>query len=147
MVCVPLAFCSSLYKPTGDYIVYRHTYKRPGYDHAEIKRAMNSGTEAQRLNAFIHTKSREAFETIPGMSYVGITNRTWQKRYSEHVEAAMEGTSSTLFHEAIRSMQGQQVVCIHDVSAYGLTQNEAREVESDLISRSTLRPLGLNMKR
>ena len=27
LVCVPLAFCSSLYKPAGDHIVYRHTYK------------------------------------------------------------------------------------------------------------------------
>lgn len=147
MVCVPLAFCSTVYQPVGDYIVYRHTYKRPSYDPTEIERVMKTGTEAQRFNAFIYTKSREAYQTIPGMSYVGITNRAWQTRYKEHVEAAMTGASSTLFHEAVRSMQGQQVVCIHDVSAYGLTQNKAREVESELISRSTLRPLGLNMKR
>ncbi len=29
LVCVPLAFCSSLYKPVGDHLVYRHTFKRP----------------------------------------------------------------------------------------------------------------------
>ncbi len=107
---------------------------------------MRNGTPEQRLKAFVFTKCREGYETIPAMSYVGITSRSWQERYLEHAEQALEASSSTHFHEAIRAMQGQKVVCVHDVSAYGLTKVEARAYESKLISKSTLWPLGLNMK-
>jgi len=146
LVCVPLAFCSSVYKPTGDHVVYRHTYKRPRFKAEEVKTLMNKGTPEQRLKAFVFTKCREGYETIPGMSYVGITSRSWQKRYLEHAEQALEASSSTHFHEAIRAMQGQKVVCVHDISAYGVTKAEAKAYESRLISESTLWPLGLNMK-
>jgi hypothetical protein len=146
LVCVPLAFCSSLYKPSGDHIVYRHTFKQPKFNAEEMKRLTSNGTPTQRLKAFVFTKCREGYETIPGMSYVGITSRSWQERYLEHVEQALEASSSTHFHAAIRAMQGQKVVCVHDVSAYGITKEEAKAYESKLISESTLWPLGLNMK-
>jgi hypothetical protein len=146
LVCVPLAFCSSLYKPMGDHLVYRHTFKRPKFNAEEVKTLMSNGLSEQRLRAFVFTKCREGYETIPGMSYVGITSRSWQERYLEHAEQALEASSSTQFHESIRAMQGQKVVCVHDVSAYGLTKVEAKVYESKLISESTLWPLGLNMK-
>lgn len=146
MVFVPLAFCSSVYKPTGSHTVYRHTYKKPRFEPDEVKKLMSSGTPEQNVKAFVYTKWREGYETIPGMSYVGITSRSWQERYMEHVEKALEASSSTHFHEAIRTMQGQKVVCVHDVSAYGLTKAEAKAYESELIAKSTLWPLGLNMK-
>ena len=66
--------------------------------------------------------------------------------YLEHTERALEASSSTHFHEAIRAMQGQKVVCVHDVLAYGVTKVEAKAYESKLISESSLWPLGLNMK-
>lgn len=146
LVCVPLAFCSSLYKSVGDHLVYRHTYKRPKFNAEEIKTLMSNGTPEQKFKAFVFTKCREGYETIPGMSYVGITSRSWQERYLEHAEQALEASSSTHFHGAIRAMQGQQVVCVHDISAYGVTKAEAKAYESKLISESTLWPLGLNMK-
>lgn len=146
LVCVPLAFCSSLFKLTGDHIVYRHTYKKPRFDSDEVKTLMSSGAPEERLKAFVFTKCREGYETIPGMSYVGITSRSWQERYIEHAEKALEASSSTYFHEAIRAMQGQKVICVHDVSAYGLTTADAKAYESKLIAESTLWPLGLNMK-
>lgn len=146
LVCVPLAFCSTVYKPAGDHLVYRHTYKRPKFTAEELEKLATGATPEQKLKAFVFTKCREGYETIPGMSYVGITSRTWQDRYLEHAQQALESSSSTYFHEAIRAMQGQKVVCVHDVSAYGITKAEAKTYESKLITQSTLWPLGLNMK-
>lgn len=146
LVCVPLAFCTTAYQPTGSYLVYRHTYKRPRYTATEIQEIMATGSPEQKLKAFLFTKSRDGYESIPGMSYVGITKRSWQERYIEHTEKAMEASSSTRFHEAIRAMQGKPVIHVHDVSAFGVTEAEAKAYESELISKSTLWPLGLNMK-
>lgn len=147
LVCVPLAFCSPYYQPHGDYVVYRHTFKRPLVSEDEYREVMASGTDEEQLRMFLLTRSRDGFETIPGMSYVGLSKRPWQERYQEHIASAMEKLSATKLHQAMRSMQGQQVVHVHDVSAFGLTEEEAREYESKLIASSTLVPLGLNMKR
>ncbi|WP_269792389.1 hypothetical protein [Stenotrophomonas sp. Iso1] len=146
LLCVPLAFCSSFYEPSGDHTVYRHTYKRPLFDTAEIQEVMTNGSDMEKLKAFMFTKSRDGYETIKGMSYVGITRRSWQKRYMEHVQSAQEKLSSTRFHNAIRAMQGQEVICVHDVSSYGLSKEAAKAYESSLIKSSTLWPRGLNMK-
>lgn len=146
LVCVPLAFCSTVYQPAGDHIVYRHTFKKPRFEPSEVQKLMSQGTSEQNVKAFVYTKWRDGYETIPGMSYVGVTKRSWQERYMEHVEKALEASSSTRFHEAIRAMQGQKVICVHDVSAYGLEKDDAKACESELISQSTLWPLGLNMK-
>ncbi len=146
LVCVPLAFCSTLYKPHGEYTVYRHTYKKPRFTAEEMKAFKNIENPEQKAKAWIYTKWREGYETIPGMSYVGITSRSWQERYIEHVEKSLEGESSTHFHNAMRAMQGQQVICVHDVSAFGVSKAEAKAYESELIKKSTLHPLGLNMK-
>ncbi|GLH73708.1 hypothetical protein GETHLI_22100 [Geothrix limicola] len=145
LTCIPLVFCSSVYQPTGNYLVYRHTYKRPAFDENEVRQIMASGSPEEQLRIFFLTKSRNGYESIPGMSYVGITKRSWQERYGEHVEKAKEA-SSTRFHEAMRKMQGQRVIQVHDVSAFGITEAEAKAYESELISKSTLWPLGLNMK-
>ena len=146
LVCVPLAFCSPLHKPEGDHIVYRHTYKTPKFHPKEISEIMKNGSASEQAKAFAYTKSRDGYETIPGMSYVGITQRSWQERYIEHTEKALEKTSSTRFHEAIRSMQGRPVICVHDISAFGLSKEAAKAYESELIKKSTLWPQGLNMK-
>jgi len=146
LICVPLAFCSSLFSPQGDHLVYRHTYKRASFTSEEIDRLMTSGTDEQKLKAFVFTKCRLGYETIPGMTYVGMTRRSWQKRYLEHVEDALNSSSSRYLHEAIRNMQGQKVICVHDVSGYGMTQDAAKAYESKLIQASSLWPRGLNMK-
>jgi len=147
LVCVPLAFCSPHYTTHGDYLVYRHTFKRPLVSEDEYRKVMAFGTDEERMRVFLLTRSRDGFETIPGMSYVGLSKRPWQRRYQEHIVSAMEKQSATKLHQAMRSMQGQQVVHVHDVSAFGLTEEEAREYESKLIALSSLTPLGLNMKR
>ena len=108
---------------------------------------MESGTDEEKMRLFLFTRSRDGFETISGLSYVGISRRPWQERLAEHIESAIKKQSTTRFHEAIRQMQGQKVIHVHDVSAFGLTEAEAREYESKLIASSTLFPLGLNMKR
>ena len=147
LACVPLAFCTPYYIAHGDYLVYRHTYKRPILDETEYKQIMMHGNEEEKMRMFLFTRSRDGFETIPGMSYVGISRRPWQERYSEHLDSAIHKESATKFHDTIRLMQGQRVVHVHDISAFGISEKEAREYEKKLISLSTLSPLGLNMKK
>jgi hypothetical protein len=147
LMCVPLAFCSSFFRPHGEYVVYRHTYKKPRVSEDEYAKTMKHGSDDEKLRMFLLTRSRDGFETIPGMSYVGISKRPWQERYSEHIESAMNKQSKARLHDAMRKMQGQKVVHVHDISAYGVTETEARQYEAKLIASSTLWPLGLNMKR
>jgi len=146
LVCVPLQFCSPQYHANGDHLVYRHTFKRRKMADEQFRECMRTGNDAEKMAAFLDAKSRDGYETIPGMSYVGISSRPWQERYVEHIESAVKKNSSTRFHEAIKNMQGQRIVHVHDVSAFGLTEAEARAYESALIKKSTLWPLGLNMK-
>lgn len=126
LACVPFAFCSAFYKPEGDHLVYRHTFKEPNFKPHELEDIKKKGTPEQQVRAFAYTKSRDGYSTVPGMSYVGITKRTWQKRYFEHVEGAMQKASSTRFHEAIRRMQGWNVIHVHDVSAFGVSKQDAK---------------------
>lgn len=146
LVCVPLAFCSPYFVPHGEHVVYRHTYKRPIVSAEEYMKTMQFGSNEEKMRMFLLSRSRDGFETIPGMSYVGISKRPWQQRLAEHIESALAKESKTKFHEAIRQMQGQNVIHVHDVSAYGLSEAEARQYEARLIATSTLGPLGLNMK-
>ena len=78
---------------------------------------MESGTPQQMVKAIAYTKSRDGYTTITGMTCVGITKRQWQERYVEHLDSSLKKISSRKFHEAIRLMQGQKVICIHDISA------------------------------
>jgi hypothetical protein len=147
LMCVPLAFCSSYFQPHGDYVVYRHTYKRPRVSEENYAKTMQTGSDDEKFKMFLLSKSRDGFESIPGMSYVGISRRPWQERYFEHIESAMTKRSKARLHESMRQMQGQKVVHVHDISAFGVTEKEARAYEARLIEKSTLWPLGLNMKR
>ena len=146
LVCVPFQFCMTKYKPEGDYLVYRHTFKEPKFTKKELQQIKEKGTSEQYAKALVFTMSRVGYKTIPGMSYVGMTKRSWQERYAEHAEKALKESGSTLFHQAIRNMEAKHVIHVHDVSAFGLRKNEAKEYEKALISKSSLHPNGLNMK-
>jgi hypothetical protein len=108
---------------------------------------MKSASETEKLSLFLHARSRDGFETIPGLSYVGISSSAWQERYVEHIESALSKRSAAKLHEAMRNMQGERVVHVHDISAFGLTKAEAEAYERKLITASTLWPKGLNMRR
>ncbi len=146
LVCVPLQYCLNLVEPTGEHIVYRHTFKEPSFNEEEISATLKSGTDKEILEAMLLIRSRDGYTTIPGMSYVGLTKRSWIDRYAEHVDKALEGSGSALFHKAIREMHGKRVIHVHDVSAFGVSKEEAIAYEKKLIVSSTLNPLGLNMK-
>ncbi len=146
LVCVPFQFCLEEYKPEGDHIVYRHTFKAPSFEPDFLKKERARLSDAEFLKAVVFVKSRDAYVTVPGMSYVGLTQRSWQERYVEHTEKALEKDGSSLFHQAIRDMQGQPVIHVHDVSLFGATREQAKEYERTLIRESTLAPKGLNMK-
>lgn len=146
LMCVPLQFCTNFTTVEGEYLVYRHTFKKPIYSENEFKEIMENGTPEDQFQAHLKSRSRDGFVTIPGMSYVGMTKRSWSKRYKQHIESALENSSSTLFHKAIRKMQGEKVVCVHDVSAFGINKEDAKRYEKELIRTSSLMPLALNMK-
>lgn len=67
MLCVPLLFCSPIYTPTGEHLVYRHTYKKPRFTEEEIEKISHDGTDQEKIKAFVFSKSRIGYETIPGM--------------------------------------------------------------------------------
>lgn len=126
--------------------VYRHTFKKPIISQKEYDQVISNGTDEEKMNMIIFCKSREGYATIPGKSYVGLSKRSWQERYVEHIDKALQKEGSTLFHKALREMQGQKVICVHDVSLFGATKEHAVEVEKKLIRDSTIHPKGLNIK-
>ncbi len=146
ILCVPFQFLTGNWPVDGEHLVYRHTYKTPLVSPQEYARVMAEGTTEEKINIFRFSRSREGYQTIPGMTYVGLTKRTWSKRYIQHIKSSLRKSSSARFHEAIRDMQGKHAVCVHDVSGYGLTEEAAREMEKDLIRSSSLYPKGLNMR-
>ena len=146
LMCVPFQYCTNLVPIEGKYLVYRHTFKEPIMSDKEFQKIRNTGTDEEKLRAYTFCRSRDGYRTIPGMSYVGMTQRSMSKRYQEHIDSALENTSSTLFHQAIRDMQGKPVICVHDVSGFGMSKDDAKEYEKHLIRTSTLKPMGLNMK-
>lgn len=79
--------------------------------------------------------------------YVGITSRTWQQRYAEHVRAARRG-SLLRFHRALGGKLFD--VCAHEhiVLRAGLTRAEALRIEEVEVEDHALfgpHPDGLNM--
>lgn len=146
LVCVPPVFCLNAYRPTGEYDVYRHTFKRPLWTQEELDDLRLLERDEQWLKGFAYSRSRIGWETIPGQSYVGITRNSWQTRYRQHIEDALENISQRKFHQAIRKWQGQPVTCVHDVIAFGIPHDDARCIEKQLINESSLWPKGLNMR-
>lgn len=146
LVCVPLQYLSPFVIFEGEHIVYRHTFKTPIVSETEYNKVMSNGTDEEKVRMMLFCKSRQGYETIPGKSYVGLSKRSWQERYIDHIDKSLKSESSTLFHKALREMQGKKVICAHDVSLFGATKKQAVEVEKKLIRESTLHPKGLNMK-
>jgi hypothetical protein len=75
-------------------------------------------------------------------AYVGITSRSWVARYNEHRAAARHG-SPYAFHDALRCM-GDRPFMFHEIMAAGLSRDAALDLEEMLVSKLSLRPLGLN---
>ena len=77
-------------------------------------------------------------------TYIGITRRSWQKRFKEHDRAARNG-SRLLFHRALRDPGLQHIE--HIVVRAGLTAAQALQLEEAEVERVSLSPLrgGLNM--
>ena len=76
MVCVPLQFLTPFVTFEGEYIVYRHTFKKPIFSASEYEQVMSNGTDEEKTKMLLFCKSREGFETISGKSYVGLTKRS-----------------------------------------------------------------------
>ena len=146
LVCIPLPYLTPFISFEGEYIVYRHTFKRPIISTEKYDSVMKNGGDQEKMKLMLLCKSRDGYETIPGKSYVGLSKRSWQERYVEHIDKSLKENGASRFHEAMRDTQGQNVICVHDVSLFGATKDRAIEYEKHLIRESTIYPKGLNMK-
>ncbi|MBD2860160.1 hypothetical protein IB286_14250 [Spongiibacter sp. KMU-158] len=80
-------------------------------------------------------------------TYIGVTRRSWQQRYKEHVYATRRG-SLLRFHQALRGELFPVDSVEHQVLRAGLTESEALDIEEAEVENRTLaanHPNGLNM--
>lgn len=96
----------------------------------------SDGLEGQHC-VYSHTILTEA-----PLSYVGITSRTWFKRFSEHRASAARG-SKLVFHTALATHAG--VKTQHRVLLSGVNFHTAMHFEEEFVENVSLYPLGLNM--
>jgi len=79
--------------------------------------------------------------------YVGITKRSWQKRYKEHLYKSNK-SSKLIFHQALRGEKCEIGMIEHCVEKAGLSKNEALNLEEKEVENRSLNnkhKLGLNM--
>lgn len=82
-----------------------------------------------------------------GASYIGITKRSWQRRYKEH-RYACNRNSHLLFHRALRQELFTVKVYEHQVLRAGLSASQALHIEEVEVEKRTLSSIhqsGLNM--
>lgn len=79
-------------------------------------------------------------------SYIGITRRSWQRRYAEHRNAANRG-SHLRFHRALRGELFPLHHREHEIVRAGLTEDQALTLEEHEVELHSLAPMpgGLNM--
>ena len=133
---LPVAYATkpfrSLALEKGRYQLYRHSL----YPEDEAAPVPTAG-----LGGIVATA-----ETT-GYAYIGITRRSWQKRYREHRQAMGSG-SALLFHRALAGELFPVASSEHEVLKIGLTEDEALDLEEREVEARTLHPInerGLNM--
>ena len=125
------AFEARVCKP-NTYQVYQHTLIRQKAPLAAGAIAMTPTLEGYMEGA---------------SSYVGITSRTWQQRYMEHLYATRRG-SLLRFHRALGGQLFDVYAHEHIVLRAGLNRTQALHVEEVEVEENTLHgahPNGLNM--
>jgi hypothetical protein len=139
---LPLAYLLGFNKERvlskNSYQVYQHSIHPKEF----LDNAINSSRSKSQLQRML---SRQSKDTC--YSYIGITKRTWQKRFSEHMYASQKG-SHLLFHRALRGETIKWGAIEHIIYKAGLTENEALDFEEADVESQTLHPLhekGLNM--
>jgi hypothetical protein len=124
----------------GSYQLYSHT----------ILSADNQGVIDRQIKNLAQDGERPSFQQAyqnNSLVYVGITKRTWQKRYRQHCHD-MERGSNLRFHRALRGEFCQIGVLEHIVERAGLTEKQALEIEESEVEKRSLHslfPNGLNM--
>lgn len=109
------------------------------------------GTFQSYEHTLIRKKRKEAESKLDYLqgarSYVGITSRSWQLRFREHMNAARRG-SMLLFHRALRE-EFFKIECIeHQVLRAGLKRHavlRVEEVEVETRTLASIHDFGLNM--
>ena len=103
-------------------------------------------TGARPFTVYCHSFGDVEAETTPDWYYYGITQRAWQRRWSEHARAISDG-SPLKFHRTFReaSSRGQVSFIGHDVVHVADDLDELYEWEEDLIRAAWGDPMLLNM--
>lgn len=79
--------------------------------------------------------------------YIGITKRSWQKRYQEHINSS-RSNSYLRFHRCLRQDFFEIGAIEHIIDRAGITEDEAMLIEEKNVEQMSLYPLfprGLNM--
>lgn len=92
-------------------------------------------------HSFVLDKDQKSLMDQPN-EYIGVTKRTWQKRWQEHVRSAKNG-SYYKFHEAIRNYDS--AFTQHTVVGVFETEKDAMDAEERYVAECSLYPMGLNM--
>ncbi len=120
--------------PTTSYQVYEHAF----FSKQDVKRAKKIKNQALFLQAL-----KKNYKV-----YIGLTKRSWQVRYKEHLSNAKSG-SNLCFHEKLRAPGSDCVRISHTILKAGLSAEIADVIEESEIARRSLNELyplnGLNM--
>lgn len=92
-------------------------------------------------HSFVHDDTGAVLE---GLTYIGVTKRGWQTRWTEHQAAAQRG-SRYRFHDAIRAWGDRATTVAHSVIAVGQSEQQAMALEEKMVGFESLYPRGLNM--
>lgn len=101
-------------------------------------------TTAVKGKYLVYQHKYQELDDTDRFSYIGITKRGWQTRWSEHLRSAQKG-SQYRFHAAIRKLHKIAPRRLHWIMSAGLTEDQAYEYEESYVENMTLYPLGLNM--
>lgn len=149
-VIVPLGY---LLKMSEEDLTAENTNQL--YEHSFLsKKSIAKAHRASRNAALRSLKGLQPAGSIDpsdrAYKYIGLTSRTWQERYDEHMRASLNG-SNTLFHKALRKegftsdYGGMQE---HVVIRAGLSDEWVNRLEEDFVAKNSFvqnTKFGLNM--
>lgn len=136
-----LGFAEKKVMSDHSYQLYQHNII-PNQVNDKIRELYDNGKNLEQVGY-----SAKEFALPKMYTYIGITKRTWQKRYLEHKNASLKG-SYLLFHRALRGEYCGIGSFEHIIMKAGLSENQALELEEADVESQSLYPIhphGLNM--
>lgn len=127
VVPLPLLLMDKKFEATKQHCVYMHTIETDTSDEDRESRGLGL--------------------TDSALTYAGITKQGPIKRFKAHLSAARTGRNAYIFHQALRDTFGEDAkkVLVTSIVGFGLSFEEAMNLEEEIVDEMTLYPRGLNM--